>query len=83
MPRALPVPIRRAIFQRCQSESLYNRNRYMGTEHAGQSGWVTFDPQLRAWVVAYGQGRLVRQLDAPEIISRTSLLSPSVIKKTD
>ena len=61
---------------------VYNRNRYVGREHAGQTVWVTFDPQLRAWVVADNQGRLLRRLDAPEI-SHANVISLSVSHKRD
>jgi transposase len=62
--------------------SVYNRNRYVGVEHAGQTVWFTFDPQLRAWIVADGQGRLLRQLDAPEI-SHANIIGLSVSHKRD
>ena len=55
---------------------------YVGREHAGQTVCVTFDPQLRAWVVADDQGRLLRQLDAPEI-SRANIIGLTVSHKRD
>jgi hypothetical protein len=60
--------------------SVYNRNHYVGKERAHQGVWVTFDPQLSMWIISDGQGRLVRQLPAPEI-ARNRIIGLSVSHK--
>jgi hypothetical protein len=60
--------------------SLYNRNRYVGKDHAGKAVWVTFDPQLLAWIVSDDKGKQLRQLPAAEIC-RERIIALSVSNK--
>ncbi len=61
--------------------SLYNRNRYVGRQHAGKAVWVTFDPQALVWVVLDAKGNAVRDhLAAPEIC-RDRIMSLTVTNR--
>ena len=45
--------------------SLYNRNHYVGTLHAGKEVYVWFDPQQHEWIFADDQQHEVRRKPAP------------------
>jgi hypothetical protein len=47
--------------------SVYNRNLYVGTAHAGKRVYVQYDPEQEAWVISDINGPELRTKPAPEI----------------
>jgi hypothetical protein len=47
--------------------SVYNRNLYVGTAHAGKRVYVQYDPEQQAWVISDIAGPELRTKPAPEI----------------
>ena len=46
---------------------VYNNQRFVGRERAGQYVWVSLDPVERRWVIADESGREFRRVEATEL----------------
>lgn len=66
----------------CGSVSLYSRNRYVGTLHAGKRVWVMFDPQRREWLYSDERGQQLRSHPAEEMC-RQRIESLTVTNRRD
>jgi len=48
-------------------DRVYNNQRFVGRERAGQFVWVSLDPVERRWVIADESGREFRRVEATEL----------------
>ena len=62
------------------TDSLYNRNHYVGILYRGKSVYVMFDPAAREWVFADEKGRELRHQAVTEI-SRETIIGLTVIHR--
>jgi hypothetical protein len=58
--------VRRKVDQKGQI-SIYNRNHYVGVRHRQEEVWLMFDGEACQWVIANGQGQILKQTEASEL----------------